>query len=113
LPAHTPHTLTAFADLERDLAHWAEKGFVVAKNDYFDGLCAIGAPIWVDQGACVGCMFVNGRSADMPDADIDALGMELKSTTDLFSLGTPSIQTVARMFGTRPSSAFPRIRHMR
>jgi IclR family transcriptional regulator, acetate operon repressor len=113
LVAHTPHTITEMKELEKDLDQWIQRGYVVAKNDYFDGLCAIGAPIWADEGACIGCLFLNGRSADIPDSHVDELGAALKSTADLFSLGTPSIQSVARMFGARTSSNFPRLNQMR
>ncbi|KAA3625832.1 MAG: IclR family transcriptional regulator [Proteobacteria bacterium] len=110
LPSHTTETITDMGELEADLDRWASRGYVVARNDYFDGLTALGAPIWTDEGACIGCVFLNGRSADIPDSQIETLGRSLKATADLFSLGTPSIQAVARMFGSRPSKNFPRLK---
>lgn len=113
LRAHTKKTITDFEALERDLENWAQKGYVVARDDYFDGLCALGAPIWTDEGSCIGCIFLNARSESIPEEQIDSLGTALKSTADLFSLGTPAIQTVGRMFGAQPSASLACLRSMR
>jgi IclR family transcriptional regulator, acetate operon repressor len=113
LTRYTSETITDFDELERDLEVWSNKGFVVARDDYFYGLTAIGAPLWTDEGACIGCIFLNGRSADIPESQLETLGQNMKSTADLFSLGTPSIQSVARMFGAKPSTNFPRLKKVR
>jgi len=109
LQAHTSHTITDPAELEHDLEKWQQHGYVIARDDYFDGLTAIGAPIWTEDGACIGCVFMNGRSANIPESQLEGLCDSLKSMADLFSLGTPAIQSVGRMFGARPSPNFPRL----
>ncbi len=98
LEAHTKYTITDPIELEKDLSVWAQKGYAVANNDYFDGLFALGAPIWANTGACVGCIFVNGRSANIDDKQLDELGLKLKSAAKLFSMGTPAVQAVTGMF---------------
>lgn len=113
LPAYTQHTITDPEELEQDLAIWHEHGYVVAKNDYFDGLVAIGAPIWTDTGACIGCFFINGRSASISDDQVHSLGMALKATADLFSLGTPATHVIGRMFDAKPSPGFRTLRSRR
>ena len=109
LKAHTKHTITDLEMLELDLEKWQRNGYVVARDDYFDGLTAIGAPIWTEDGACIGCIFMNGRFANIPENQVESLCVALKAMADLFSLGTPAIQAVGRMFGAKPSPNFPRL----
>ncbi|MGE0611601.1 MAG: IclR family transcriptional regulator [Hyphomicrobiales bacterium] len=111
--SYTPFTITDPKALEADLEQAQKNGYVVAADDYFEGLTAIGAALWTDEGACIGCMFINGRSKSVPENEYAALGTALKSAADLFSIGTPSLHVVGRMFGARTAAGLPRMRTLR
>jgi DNA-binding IclR family transcriptional regulator len=113
LPSYTEHTITEPEELEKDLAYWHDHGYVLAQDDYFDGLLAIGAPIWTDTGACIGCFFINALTATVPAEKVHSLGMALKASADLFSLGTPATHKIGRMFDAKPSPGFRRLRSTR
>lgn len=98
--AHTPYTITDPVALAADLEEAQELGYVVAADDYFDGLTAIGAALWSDDGGCIGCMFINSRSTRIPKEETHRLGMAIRSAADLFCLETPAIYTVGKMFGS-------------
>lgn len=111
--AHTKYTITDPAALEADLKEAEKRGYAVAADDYFDGLTAIGAALWTDEGACIGCMFINGRSKSIRSDEVHELGQAIKSAADLFSLGTPAIHSVGKMFGAQPAANIRGLRSQR
>lgn len=96
---HTPKTTTDPAALERELAVSRERGYVIAQDDAFVGLTALGAPIRIGEASTLGCFFVVGRSADFDEARIAETGLALKQAAEFFSHGMPALKQVASLLG--------------
>ncbi len=96
--AHTSKTITDPEALERELASFKETGYVVARDDAFIGLTALGAPIRNSAGVCLGCFVVSGRTQNFADARIERAGVALRNAADLFSHGTPSLKALSNLF---------------
>jgi IclR family acetate operon transcriptional repressor len=99
----TPHTITDPAILEADLVASRERGYVVARDDAFVGLTALGASITAG-GDAIGCFFVFGRSTNFDDAKTERTGQALSRAGELFSHGTPSLKAVCDLLGPRPAA---------
>jgi IclR family transcriptional regulator, acetate operon repressor len=99
----TSHTIADPALLQADLEASLERGYVVARDDAFVGLTALGAPI-TQNGDAIGCFFVFGRSTNFDDAKTERTGQALSRAAELFSHGTPSLKAVSDLLGPRPAA---------
>lgn len=106
LQRHTEYTICDADALEAELSESYGRGFVTARDEYFVGLTAIGAPIWSQAGACLGCTFLNVRSADVDMGDIETFGAVLKNEANLFSHATPCLEPVGRILNAPIVSDF-------
>ena len=100
---HTPHTVTDPAVLEAELDASRGRGYVVARDDAFVGLTALGAPITAN-GDAIGCFFVFGRSTNFDEAKTERTGSALSRAGALFPHGTPSLKAVSDLLGVRPAA---------
>ena len=76
---------------------------MVARDDAFVGLTALGAPI-TQNGDAIGCFFVFGRSTNFDDAKTERTGQALGRAAELFSHGTPSLKAISDLLGPRPAA---------
>lgn len=95
----TAHTVTDHAALERELEESADRGYVLASDDYIVGFRVVAAPIRMPSGAIVGCFFCSGRSAGFTDRAAPDIGLAVKHAAELFSRTAPSLQTMAELIG--------------
>ncbi len=102
---HTPKTITDPEALEADLAASRERGYVVARDDAFEGLTVLGAPVTNNGSAVLGCLFMFGRSGIFDDRKTEAAGNALRRAAGLFSHGTPSLKAMSDLLGARPPTA--------
>jgi DNA-binding IclR family transcriptional regulator len=97
--SHTPHTITSPAALEADLARSRARGYVVARDDAYVGLTAIGAPVLMPPGELVAGLVLAGRTTDFPEKRIAHAGLALKRAADSLGNNAPSVKLVGRMLG--------------
>ncbi|UKJ76551.1 IclR family transcriptional regulator [Azospirillum brasilense] len=97
--AFTAQTITKQADLERDLATSAERGYVVAHDEHHLGLTAIAANIPTWNNGHVGCLVVTGHSRDMDEARVADIGLELVRVAKLMPYQLSSLRSVAHVVG--------------
>jgi DNA-binding IclR family transcriptional regulator len=71
LSSSTPLTVTDRNKLEEDIARVAEQGFATAPEEAMLGINAVAAPIFDENGTCVGALALVGSIQFLP-ADIDA-----------------------------------------
>lgn len=97
--AHTPHTLTDPVALDAELERSRARGFVVARDDAYVGLTALGAPVLMVGGGLVAGLVLSGRTAEFSGERIARTGLALKRAADSFANNAPSVKLVGRMLG--------------
>jgi IclR family transcriptional regulator, acetate operon repressor len=101
----TERTITNARALERDLSESAERGYVLAFDDYIDGFRVAAAPIQPVNKSIIGCLFCSGRSATLTDGVVPRLGHALKKAAAFFSFSSPAVQGLADLV-SRPSPTY-------
>jgi DNA-binding IclR family transcriptional regulator len=74
LERRTPRTITNRADLQRDLALVASRGYAVAREELEPGLVAIASPVRAHDGATVAAISVSGPTARISQRVADEVG---------------------------------------
>ncbi len=97
--AHTGKTLTTRAALEADLARAAENGYVLVRDELYDGLSAIAANFHSWDGAALGCLVITAYSEGFDDEAIAFAARELLACTRLMPLQVPALQQIAQLSG--------------
>lgn len=98
-PVSTPKTITESADLMADLAKAEARGYVVVRDEFYDGLSAVAANFHTWDKRAVGCLSVTGHTADFDDAAVASIGAELLACTKLIPLQVPSLKLLEQLAG--------------
>lgn len=85
LPAHTPHTVTDAAELDRQVRRVRERGWAAADSELEDGLCGVAAPVFDALGGCVAALNVTGPTFRLREVDTDLLGRSCRKAADTIS----------------------------
>ena len=97
--ARTAKTLTTRAEVEADLALAASRGYVLVRDEFYDGLSAIAANFQAWDKTALGCLAVTGYTADFDDDTVAAIAKELLACTRLVPLQVPALQQIAQFSG--------------
>ena len=74
LPAHTPHTVTDAAELDRQVRRARERGWAAADSELEEGLCGVAAPVFDALGGCVAALNVTGPTFRLREVTTSRLG---------------------------------------
>jgi IclR family transcriptional regulator, acetate operon repressor len=97
--AATPNTLTSWEEVSRDLAVAAERGYVMARDEFYVGLTALGANFASWNGRIAGCIAITGHSRDFDDTVIQATADALIRAVKLMPLQAPSLRGLDQLCG--------------
>ena len=96
---YTPHTIVERETLVRELQHVAELGYASTRDENFDGISAVSAPIVPAGERTVGALTLAGPSRYFADGTIEAMGRDTVRAAKLLAFGSPGVKAVVRMFG--------------
>ncbi|PZX34280.1 IclR family transcriptional regulator [Cupriavidus phytorum] len=98
--AHTSKTITEQAALMQELNLVRMQGYAVARDDYYDGLMAVGAPlIHQNELQPLGALLVTAPSDAVASEDEEAIGAQLKAASKLLMNAAPSLQILKQWTG--------------
>jgi DNA-binding IclR family transcriptional regulator len=97
--ARTPHTLTTQAALDADLALAERNGYVLVRDEFYEGLSAIAANFHAWDKTALGCLAVTGYTADFDDETVAFIARELLACTRLMPMQVPALQEIAQLSG--------------
>jgi DNA-binding IclR family transcriptional regulator len=97
--ARTNKTLTTKAELDTDLKRAAETGYVLVRDEYYDGLSAIAANFHSWDKTALGCLAITAYSESFDDETIAFVAKELLACTRLMPLQVPALQQIAQLSG--------------
>ncbi len=97
--APTAGTLTSWKALDQDMRQSAERGYVLVRDEFYEGLTAIAANFTTWTGRAVGCIAITGRSADLDDDAVKASAAELLNCTRLMPLQVTSLNWLEQLGG--------------
>ncbi|MBS0389989.1 MAG: helix-turn-helix domain-containing protein [Proteobacteria bacterium] len=97
--ARTAKTLTSKVALDADLELAEKNGYVLVRDEFYDGLSAIAANFFSWDKTALGCLAVTGYSADFDDDTIALIAKELQACTRLMPLQVPALQQIAQLSG--------------
>jgi DNA-binding IclR family transcriptional regulator len=98
LPAATEFTTTDIHELVRQIEEAKTEGFVIARDDAFVGLTAIGAPI-SRNGKGIASLVIAGSSARLTKPAAERCGHTLARAANLITNVTASVPYVANFLG--------------
>jgi DNA-binding IclR family transcriptional regulator len=97
--AHTPRTIVARRQLDRELSLVSERGYATAIDELLLGLGAVGAPIWCAPGRPLGALVLAGPTKHFNNGNLAELIKGVSNTAALFSRASPHIRDVCRFLG--------------
>ena len=97
--ARTAKTLTTKAALDADLELAAERGYVLIRDELYDGLSAIAANFYSWDKTALGCLAITAYSESFDDEAIAFIAKELLACTRLMPLQVPALQQIAQLTG--------------
>lgn len=97
--ALTARTITSEAALKADLEKADKNGYVLVRDEFYDGLSAIAANYYSWEKSAVGCLAVTGHSADFDDDTIQFIAKEVLACTRLMPLQVPALQQLDQLSG--------------
>jgi len=97
--AVTPNTITSWEDLSRDLAIAADRGFVIARDEFYVGLTALGANFVSWSGRIAGCIAITGHSREFDETAIQATGDALVRAVKLMPLQAGALRALDQLCG--------------
>ncbi|PND32076.1 IclR family transcriptional regulator [Achromobacter pulmonis] len=97
--ARTSKTLTTKAALDADLKRAAENGYVLVRDEFYDGLSAIAANYYSWDKTALGCLAITAYSESFDDETVAFVARELLACTRLMPLQVPALQQIAQLSG--------------
>lgn len=97
--ARTNKTLTTKAALDVDLERAAANGYVLVRDEFYDGLSAIAANFYSWDKTALGCLAITAYSESFDDETIALVAKELLACTRLMPLQVPALQQIAQLSG--------------
>ncbi|RSE86447.1 IclR family transcriptional regulator [Achromobacter denitrificans] len=97
--ARTNKTLTTKAALDADLGRAAANGYVLVRDEFYDGLSAIAANFYSWDKTALGCLAITAYSESFDDETIALVAKELLACTRLMPLQVPALQQIAQLSG--------------
>lgn len=97
--ARTDHTLTTREAVAADLALAERNGYVLVRDEFYEGLSAIAANYHAWDKTALGCLAVTGYTADFDDETVARIGQELLACTRLLPMQVPALQQIAQLSG--------------
>lgn len=97
--ARTNKTLTTKAALDADLERAAVNGYVLVRDEFYDGLSAIAANFYSWDKTALGCLAITAYSESFDDETIALVAKELLACTRLMPLQVPALQQIAQLSG--------------
>ncbi len=97
--ARTGKTLTTKAALDADLKLAGERGYVLVRDEYYDGLSAVAANFYSWDKTALGCLAITAYSEAFDDETVAATARELLACTRLMPLQVPALQQIAQLSG--------------
>ena len=85
LPAHTRHTLSTRAQLEKSLAKICRDGYSIVHEEYEEGFSSVAAPIFNHQAQAVGTLAISGPTYRLEKGKISEFVAPLLAATDKIS----------------------------
>lgn len=92
LTSYTPHTLTTMAEVKKNLAEVAERGYALDRQETERGLSGVAAPIWSGDGQVIAAVGVAGPTLRFKSKELARKIALTKETTAKISasLGVPT-----------------------
>lgn len=97
--ARTKHTITSKAALDADLKRASEKGYVMVRDEFYDGLSAIAANFYSWDKTALGCLAITAYSEGFDEDAVAFVAKELLACTKLMPLQVPALQQIAQLSG--------------
>ena len=97
--ARTGKTITTKAALDADLKLAAENGYVLVRDEFYDGLSAIAANFYSWDKTALGCLAITAYSESFDEEAIAFISKELLACTRLMPLQVPALQQIAQLSG--------------
>ncbi|CAB3672118.1 Acetate operon repressor [Achromobacter denitrificans] len=97
--ARTNKTLTTKTALDADLERAAANGYVLVRDEFYDGLSAIAANFYSWDKTALGCLAITAYSESFDDETIALVAKELLACTRLMPLQVPALQQIAQLSG--------------
>jgi IclR family acetate operon transcriptional repressor len=95
----TPRTLTSWEGISSDLALAAERGYVIARDEFYLGLTALAANFASWSGRIAGCIAITGHSRDFEEAQTRTTGEALIRAAKLMPLQAASLGILDQLCG--------------
>ena len=90
----TPQTMTTLQELEQDLEISRERGYFAVNEEAMQGMSAITAPVFLNNGCVVGCMVAFGTSQQLPRDAMRERGQVVKRGADILSTMSPALRAL-------------------
>lgn len=97
--SHASHTMLTRAEVEKDLAQVAARGYSLTRDEMLQGLSGIAAPIRIPSSRVIGAVVVSGSTRNFTADAIAEMATAVKRSAELFSLASPDIRAVSRFLG--------------
>lgn len=92
--SHTPHTATTRERVESRLFDIIDRGYVVSREEAFQGVVTYGAPIRY-RGNVLGCMVITASSFDIPQSKDTFYANHVKASADLLGTSSPFVHQLS------------------
>ncbi len=97
--ARTAHTLTSRSAVDADLKQAAQNGYVLVRDEFYEGISAIAANFYAWDKSAIGCIAITGYTADFNDETIAFIAKELLACARLMPVQVSALQQIAQMSG--------------
>lgn len=93
-PANTPQTITDPVAMGQELTQVRSQGFAISREDGFQGIVSIGAPLMVQPEASpIGCLTFTALSNSLPPEKEEAALGKLRDAANFLMVSSPALQS--------------------